>query len=48
MDAPADQLFLLAGSSVSLTDAMAYAFRQRRPCVVFSEDRPDTGHQTPR
>lgn len=41
MDAPDAQIFLLAGSSVPVTDAIAYAYARCRPCVRLSDALPD-------
>lgn len=37
MDRPDDQIFLLAGASTAVTDAIAYAYTCRRPCVVLGD-----------
>jgi hypothetical protein len=42
VDRPDDQIFLLAGASIAVTDAIAYAYTCRRPCVVLG-DATDSG-----
>lgn len=37
MDRPDEQIFLLAGASIAVTDAIAYAYACRRPCVVLGD-----------
>lgn len=37
MDRPDEQIFLLTGASVAVTDAIAYAYARRRPCVVLGD-----------
>ncbi|MDH6281115.1 hypothetical protein [Prescottella agglutinans] len=37
MDRPNEQIFLLAGASIAVTDAIAYAYTRRRPCVVLGD-----------
>ncbi|WFR71227.1 hypothetical protein P9209_18625 [Prescottella defluvii] len=37
MDRPDEQIFLLTGASIAVTDAIAYAYARRRPCVVLGE-----------
>ena len=41
MDTPDAQIFLLTGSSVPVTDAIAYAYSRCRPCVVLADVPPD-------
>jgi len=43
------QIFLLAGTSVAVADAIAYAYWRRRPCVVLGDTRdPDPGQEVAR
>ncbi|WP_433604159.1 hypothetical protein [Prescottella agglutinans] len=42
MDRPNEQIFLLAGASTAVTDAIAYAYTCRHPCVVLG-DTTDSG-----
>ncbi|GAB2647460.1 hypothetical protein ABI214_01760 [Prescottella soli] len=37
MDRPEEQIFLLTGASIAVTDAIAYAYTRRRPCVVLGD-----------
>ncbi|WP_164874106.1 hypothetical protein [Rhodococcus spongiicola] len=41
MDTPDERIFLVTGSSVLVTDAIAYAYLRCRPCVVLSGDLPE-------
>ncbi|WP_164873354.1 hypothetical protein [Rhodococcus xishaensis] len=45
MDTPDERIFLVAGSSVLVTDAIAYAYLRCRPCVVLSDVFPDLPHK---
>ncbi|MDH6678666.1 hypothetical protein M2284_002879 [Rhodococcus sp. LBL1] len=43
MDRPDEQIFLLTGASIAVTDAIAYAYTRRRPCVVLGDtEDPET------
>ena len=37
-----EQIFLLTGSSVPVSDAIAYAYARRRPCVVLADVEAET------
>lgn len=46
VDASDDEVLLLAGSSVPVTDAIICAYAQSRPCVVFAEVLHDADEST--